>query len=149
MVVTYKYLHTHIGTNHITRDGGHVPPNLNRSLYAKEVRLGRRIYHPVPKRDQRFAPLYVFNINAQVYHVYLASSSLGSRGGYMALTTSSTRGPIRFAAATSSTTISGDWSCSAEVTVELTRRFVSRWTVFKIARQCGARPLCFKICGGL
>jgi hypothetical protein len=70
-----------------------------------------------------------------------ASSSRGSSGGYIALTTPSTLGPIRFAMATNSVMLSADVSCCELLIVMPTMRSVSSCAVRSIAKQCGTKPL--------
>ena len=79
--------------------------------------------------------------NLPAEHAYLASSNRGSNGGYMARTTSSTRGLIRFAIATMSVSDSGLCNCLELPIVIPTSFSVKLWQMRRIARQWGTRPL--------
>lgn len=74
-------------------------------------------------------------------NVHLASRRRGSKGGYMALTTSSTRGPILLAMDTRSVMVSWEVSCWEFPMVIPTSFSVRRWAIFRMAKQCGTRPL--------
>ena len=93
-------------------------------------------HYPKTRSSKQMQEKLVLCLDAFLSFTYLASRSLGSKGGYRAFTTSSTLGPMRFATVTSSVRESGEHPI-----VMATNFSVNWWHVRKMARQWGARPL--------